>query len=149
MDDHNLHLLSRYIDGDLSAADRTRVDEHLALCGDCRTALDELLALGERVRATAPVADRFAARRALHTILTSPSEPVWRRRIAVPAPILAVLVVALLAVASLLIARRTPAPAPQPPSDAAALDGRTPDLSRYDRGARLEVYVARRGAAGR
>ena len=34
--------LPRYCDGDLSAADRQRVDAHLATCARCRTALEEI-----------------------------------------------------------------------------------------------------------
>lgn len=34
--------LSEYIDDELSAPDRARVDEHLAACAECRTVLDDL-----------------------------------------------------------------------------------------------------------
>jgi hypothetical protein len=35
-------VLPRYCDGELSAADRRRVDAHLATCAQCRTVLDEI-----------------------------------------------------------------------------------------------------------
>ena len=41
----NRHIersLTRYCDGELSAAERQHVDTHLASCVDCRTALEEI-----------------------------------------------------------------------------------------------------------
>ena len=40
--DHVTEQLSDYIDGELGAPDRARIDVHLASCGDCRRVLDEL-----------------------------------------------------------------------------------------------------------
>jgi predicted anti-sigma-YlaC factor YlaD len=40
------HLLSAYLDGELSAADAQRVDEHLASCPACSAELDDLRAVG-------------------------------------------------------------------------------------------------------
>jgi anti-sigma factor RsiW len=37
-----IELLSDYVDGALSAEDRRRVDEHLALCDGCTTYLEQL-----------------------------------------------------------------------------------------------------------
>ena len=37
-----IELLSNYVDGALSAEDRRRVDEHLALCDGCTTYLEQL-----------------------------------------------------------------------------------------------------------
>ena len=32
----------RYLDGEMSAAERTAFEEHLSSCGECRQAMDEL-----------------------------------------------------------------------------------------------------------
>lgn len=44
-------LLSAYLDGELTAADRTRVDEHLPSCADCRATLGALRATLADLRA--------------------------------------------------------------------------------------------------
>ncbi len=44
-------LLSSYVDGEVSAADARRVEEHAAACPECRDELDSLTATGELVRA--------------------------------------------------------------------------------------------------
>ena len=42
--------LARYLDGELSAQERARLDEHLAACADCRAALEALRAGDELAR---------------------------------------------------------------------------------------------------
>lgn len=44
---HNdiINQLSAYLDGELSPAERARVDEHVASCAACRTVLDDLKAI--------------------------------------------------------------------------------------------------------
>ena len=39
---HVDHSLTRYVDGELSAAERQRIEDHLASCERCRTARDEI-----------------------------------------------------------------------------------------------------------
>ena len=60
---HVDRLLTRYGDGDLSAADRQRVDAHLARCGRCRAALDEI---------------RFSTRLVRHLTAVSAPPSIWR-----------------------------------------------------------------------
>jgi anti-sigma factor RsiW len=45
--------ISAYVDGELEAADRTRVSAHLASCAECRDAADEFRAIGDLLRAPA------------------------------------------------------------------------------------------------
>ena len=47
---HVEHSLARYCDGDLSAAEKQRVDAHLATCARCRTALEEVQFSAKLVR---------------------------------------------------------------------------------------------------
>ena len=53
MDDAHHHItdkLSDYLDDELEAGERQAVDEHLAVCGTCRTVLSQLRALVEQAR---------------------------------------------------------------------------------------------------
>ncbi len=75
------HRLSEYLDGDLTADERTALERHLAACPACSTTLAELTRVVMRARALpAPqprrdlwegIAERIAAERA------SPSAPVF------------------------------------------------------------------------
>ena len=144
MEHHDPEQISLYIDGELSVADRARLEAPLATCEACRRTRDAFAAVGERVRTGAAPADRLAARRALREILATRPEPLWRRRVAVPAPALAALVMALAVTVVLLVAsRREPAPPPAAPAPAAVATGLDP--ARFDRGNRLEIYVAHDG----
>jgi anti-sigma factor RsiW len=140
MDCPQLEHISAWIDGELEAGEAARVEAHLASCGACRKARDQFLALGERVGAVDAPVDRVAQRRALRDVLAS--RTVRRRLIAVPVPVAASLVVALLAALVVVVAlgiRERPAQRPAP-----ATVG-VPDLSRFDRGGRPAVVVRRVG----
>ena len=52
---HWTNQLSDYLDGDLSAAARTALDEHLAGCGECRQVLSELRAVADRAQSLTDV----------------------------------------------------------------------------------------------
>ena len=76
MTPHPLARLSEYLDGDLDAADRRLVDQHLASCEACRAALDDLRAVQAQARAwadvpAAPVADLWPG---IAARLTGPRE---------------------------------------------------------------------------
>ncbi len=145
MNHYEPERISLFLDGELDADERARVEEHLTRCEACRRTRDEFLAVRERVRADAPPSDRIAQQRALRELLARADAPIWRRPIAVPAPALAGLVVALvLAVVLLVTGRRAPltsqqAAVPPPPATGGL------DPSRFDHGNRVEIYVARRG----
>lgn len=90
--------LSPYIDGELDAVEREAFDRHVALCGHCRSALDEARALSRDMRAEilrepAPAAFaerlRGALRRAEPPVATRP----WYRRASAIAAALAVVFV--------------------------------------------------------
>lgn len=53
MTTHWTARLSDYLDGELSSAERTACDAHLAACPSCRTVLDELLLVVDSARADA------------------------------------------------------------------------------------------------
>jgi anti-sigma factor RsiW len=145
MEHCDLELLSLAVDSELDDAARARVEDHLVRCEACRRLRDDLVALGGRIRDAAPAADVVAHRRALRDTLAHRPEPLWRRRVALPAPVFVILVaVFAVALAFAIVSRRRDEPTPvpiaeQPPAAEA------PDLSRFDRGNRLEIYVARHG----
>ena len=51
MNDQWMDRLSEYLDGDLTPAERTALEAHLAACGPCRGTLDELRRVVARARA--------------------------------------------------------------------------------------------------
>lgn len=51
MNDQWMSRLSEYLDGDLTPAERTALDAHLAACGTCRGTLDELRRVVARAQA--------------------------------------------------------------------------------------------------
>src|SRR5690242_6390457 len=51
MKDQWTDRLSEYLDGDLTPAERTTLEAHLAACGTCRTTLDELRRVVARAQA--------------------------------------------------------------------------------------------------
>src|SRR5207244_9165035 len=51
MNDHWTDRLSEYLDGDLTAGERTALEAHLAACGVCRVTLDELRRVVARAQA--------------------------------------------------------------------------------------------------
>jgi anti-sigma factor RsiW len=142
---YDLELLSRAIDGDLDAEEHRRVDEHIETCAACRRATDALLALGERVRGAAAPVDAIAGRRALRDILTGRAGRPRRWAVTVPVPAAAAALGVVALVVGLAVGMwRPPARPPVVPAVPA-----TQDLSRYDRGNRLEIYVARHGREAR
>lgn len=135
MKEHDLELISRYVDNEADETERAHVEAHLAECAACRDALDGFRAIGDRVREASPAAT--PERRALDRILGRPVEPLWRRPIPIPAPAFAALLVVLAAAVVLLVVWRPSGGHVTAPPPAAT------DLSRYDGGNRLEVYVDR------
>ena len=64
--------LTRYCDGELSAAERQRVDTHLATCGRCRGALDEIQFSAQLVRQLTVVSAPASVWRNIDAALTEP-----------------------------------------------------------------------------
>ena len=81
---HVEHELVAYLDGELNAADRARVEGHLARCPACAAALEELRALAGDLDATldaalTPVRLSYAADRRIREVLRNRLErPRWR-----------------------------------------------------------------------
>jgi hypothetical protein len=99
--DYN-QLLSAYLDGELSATERTDLLQHLSGCHACRAKLDEYRRIGTQIRGLGPVTvpDELTAAIYMHTVDAPPRRLLHlTNRIAYPtAAIAAVLLVFIVAV---------------------------------------------------
>jgi hypothetical protein len=82
MTEHVDELLTRYYDSELSPRERRRVERHLAVCAECRAALEELERLSMVLHESPPAPsrtppDRFVSQVRLRL---SPRQPVTERR---------------------------------------------------------------------
>lgn len=121
MDCDFAELLSPFHDNEL-AEDRAAVLRvHLETCAACRAELQALVDLGAALRAerdAVPAPNPAEQLGALTEVLTSARAPLWRRRVAVPVPILGGLVAATLALVVVVTAAARDRPAsPAPPLD--------------------------------
>jgi len=106
--------LAPFHDDELSDDQAAAVRAHLETCAECRAARQALVDVGaalraelDAVRAPTP-AEQLAA---LTEVLTAARAPLWRRRVAVPVPVLGGLVVAALAFAVIATVARRDRPA--------------------------------------
>ena len=120
-------VLSAYFDGESIAPE---IAAHAAACAACRSFLADLAAIREAV-----VAERPPLRAAVgldDVLRRAAGVPWWRRRVAVPAPIIALLLLALLVIPALLFRRA------HAPSSGAFHD--------FDSGGRAVIYVRPQGS---
>jgi len=121
----NAHLdyeLSAYLDGELEAADRVRIEAHLAGCADCRQVLEDLRLMVRRAGALddrPPEQDLWPAIEArIASASTADVVPLdsRRRRIAFSVPQLAAAALALMALSTGIAAMAMRGGAPSPVS---------------------------------
>jgi|SRR5947209_757748 len=151
MDCNWTEKVSQLLDEELSGDEALRVEEHLSACSVCSGAREDFLRVRREIKAYDFQLEPFANERALRDILASEKAPFWRRRIAVPVPAMATLLVLLLALglwsASLRIRR--------PAAEGARVNQTTEansqpepggafDLSRFDHGERAAVIKIKR-----
>jgi anti-sigma factor RsiW len=151
--------ISLLIDGALSSGEAGRARSHIAACPECRNAMDQFVALREALKAYAGPADDVSQRRALNTILSSSPTSVWERRLSVPAPVMASLLVSLIALGAWSFLTHIGATRVAEPAHPAAVappsgddgTGAHPspeiglELSRLDHGGRAVIIKVRRG----
>lgn len=148
--------ISLLIDDELSDAEATEVTAHLAVCHTCRRSREDFLRVRSEIKSYASAPDFVAQRRALLQILASEKTPLWRRRIALPAPVFALLLLALIALGvwAASVRRAAPAEAERKPGRVLTLpvpaqDSQNGiDLARFDRGERAAIYKVRRTEQG-
>jgi len=147
--------VSQLVDGELEREEAERLSAHVAGCALCQKAQADFLLLRREIRAYEPTLDSITERRALSKILASESVPLWRRSVAIPAPVFALLVLAVMAfgvwsAASMLIGgtghAETRKEHVEPPHAGAPESGI--DLARFDGGGRAFIYKAKRAKNG-
>lgn len=141
--------VSLLIDGELAPAEAEQMRRHINECLICHQMEQDFLGMRAQIRSCDFETDSVAQREMLGNILVSQRVPLWQRRIALPAPVFALVVITLLAsfAWSLFIRLRSPAPVarvtnataqPSQPEQGVV------DFSRYDRGERAVIYKVRR-----
>lgn len=154
MDCEFLERVSLLIDGEMSGEESERVREHIAGCAVCRQAEQEFLHFRQQIRSYESKADSYSAGRALREITVGKPAGWWGRKIALPAPAFALMVLVMLALLSWSLFARPAATGRGELDRAKGLpesdrpDAGRQDFSRYDHGERAVIYKARRTAAG-
>ena len=147
--------VSLLLDGELAADEAERLEPHVTACPVCRTAREDFVRLRRQIKAYEYTPNTEARRRALAHILAPPPVPLWRRRLALPVPVFAVIGLMIAVAVWAILPRRTVQPSPAPlvlqPNDAATAHAAQSrfDLSRFDHGERAEIYTVPRAAAMR
>jgi anti-sigma factor RsiW len=152
MDCQFTEKLSLLIDGELPDDEVGEVQAHLAGCPLCRQAREDFLLLRAEIQGYDATPDARAQRQALQSIVGVERPPFWRRKIALPAPALALLALLFVVVTLWAVLRRPPQTVRQPSDTLSVKRPVEPavnpfDLSRFDRGGRAVIYTTRRGAA--
>jgi anti-sigma factor RsiW len=146
--------VSLLIDGELNESEARQTERHLASCAVCRQAQEDFLRLRQKIQAYPLEPDLQAQQRAINHILKARRPSVWRRRIALPVPALALLALLFIALSVWAISLRLSKPAPQTtrvqivkPEDLPPTPATVYDLSRFDKGERPVIYTSRRASA--
>jgi anti-sigma factor RsiW len=142
--------VSMLIDGELPASEADQMTKHIIDCAICRQVERDFRGLRHQIKSDEFEPDPIAQRQMLWKVLASQESLLWRRTIALPAPVFALIVVALLAlivwsVISDRLARETDHRVSKAPvlSPSKSETGSI-DLSRFDRGERAILYKEHR-----
>src|SRR5262245_43116434 len=97
--------ISQLIDGELSTVEAEQLHQHLTSCVICQQAEADFLHLRQEIQHVEFVPDPFEHRRALSQILTSQTILWWRRKVALPIPVFALLLIAVVTIGTWAIRR--------------------------------------------
>ncbi|HKR58183.1 MAG TPA: zf-HC2 domain-containing protein [Pyrinomonadaceae bacterium] len=148
MDCPLMEKVSQLIDGELSSSEAATTRAHITVCEACQRAHSDFQRLQREIKASDVQLETFTTDRAMRKVLGALEVPFWRRRIAVPIPVLAMLSISIVAMgfwggflrsqtAGTQTAKVRPAPAEAKPQD-------TLDLSHFDHGKRATVIKVSR-----
>jgi anti-sigma factor RsiW len=149
--------ISLLIDGALSIRETAQARNHITSCPECRRAMDEFLGLRETLKAYTLPGDDLSQRRVLNTIFSSERIRLWARRVSVPAPVIALILISFIALGTWSITARvwkapsTPIATPSATQAGAADRPSTQigiELSRLDHGGRAVIVKAPKTAGG-
>ena len=151
MDCHFAVKVSMLIDGELSEAESKQVRAHMAACEACRNLEQDFLFFRRQLKESLPdaavepsTAADFAPRR---------RRSFWKSGVSIPAPVFAGAILILFGLFIWTLAtsiyRREEATAEKPRAGGSLPNSEKPrdgaSLSRFDKGGRAEIYVARPG----
>jgi hypothetical protein len=146
--------VSALVDEELDEREAESLRRHIAACETCRQAEKGFLLLKREIKSY-PSGQWSGAQqhRTLRHILGSGNVPLWKKRIALPVPALALLLLAVVMLGIWVASSRwRKAPAPdataggekRPVASEAATSESEIDLARFDRGGRALIYKVRR-----
>ena len=139
--------VSLLIDGQLAPAEVKQMRQHLTECLVCHQMEHDFLVLRDQIRSYEFETEPLAQKRTLLHVLASQKVPLWQRRIALPAPVFALVVVVLLVLTWSLLIRGERSPAPVRVGNAPGQTGQAEqggvDFSQYDHGERAVIYKVR------
>jgi anti-sigma factor RsiW len=150
MDCEQMERVSQLIDGELTDEEAAAMSVHLAACQICSQAHADFLRMRNEITVDDFQLEPFAKERALRDVRASLNPPIWRKRISVPVPTMAVLLIALVGSVLWSLMRFSRVPADQ----GVNVKRVTPypyrqsqdvfDLSRFDHGDRVAIQKIKR-----
>jgi anti-sigma factor RsiW len=146
MNCHLMEKVSQLIDGELSPAEAATTRAHIAVCEECQRTRADFLRLQREIKSCDLQLEPFATTRAMRTVFGARAAPFWKKRIAIPIPVMAMLLISMVAMGlwggflRSHPSRQTPKVRPAP---AEAKPQHPLDLSRFDHGERAVVIKVR------
>jgi len=151
MDCEQMERVSQLIDGELTDEEAATTSRHLAACQICSQAQADFLRLRHEIKVHDFKLEPFAKERVLRDVRASLNPPIWRRRISVPVPAIALLLIALVIIVLWSLMRFSRVPASQEVNVKRVSTDRHSqdvfDLSRFDHGDRVAIRKIKRVAA--
>ena len=151
MDCEQMEKVSQLIDGELTDEEAAAMKLHLAACQICSETHADFLPLRHEIIVQEFQLEPFAKKRVLRDVRASLNPSIWRRRISVPVPAMAVLLIALVIIALWSLMRFSRVPASQEVNVKRVSTDRHSqdvfDLSRFDHGDRVAIQKIKRVAA--
>ena len=150
---HLIEKVSQLIDGELGPAEAASTSAHINSCEACQRAQADFLRLQREIKACDVQLDTFTTTHAMRNVLNALDAPFWRKRITIPIPVMAMLLISIVAMGLWGGFLRSQTPATQTakvrPAPAEAKPQHTLDLSRFDHGERAVVIKVRQTATFR
>src|SRR5258708_21221551 len=106
--------VSLLIDGELSHEEVSEIKSHIAACAICKQAQTDFLRLRREISAYECLQDPGRRQRALNRIVSPGSTPFWKKRLALPVPILALVCTVVVVFAGWVVLRMSRS---QPPTE--------------------------------
>lgn len=142
--------VSSLIDGELSAEESERVRTHIAVCASCKAAREDFLLLRREIKDSAFI---FAPDKGARRTENSGNGFIFGRKITLPAPIFAALLLTLIAVSGSLISSKLKRSEQiitggtikksSDTDDNEPKSSNAESIAKFDGGGRAEIYVRR------